>query len=229
MLKWWNDTSQTVLYFLPDCGCWDCAYCARKRSKMWLFAAVNGVKVLQAENRAVDFLTVTSHEKLTADATLAVLNSAWVKLNRRIKRATDDHEYFLIPEQHQNGRWHLHAITTARLPKKWWKDNARSCGFGYQSDVQEVGSVGGVAGYVSKYLTKVLQNSNLPKRFKRVRLSQGWPELPEIERPAGWHGVRLPPETSLQSEVDRLTETGWTVVIADEPGAWEWMNGGGLL
>lgn len=223
MLKFWHQNSQQVIYFQPSCKCNTCPECAPKRAKRHVYEAVYGCEVLTAEGRKIDFITVTSHEKLDAAGSLAVLNSAWPKLNRRIKHLTDDHEYFLIPELHANGRVHLHALTTAHLSKKSWKDIARECGFGYQSDVKEVNSIGGVSNYCAKYIGKGLGTSAFPRRFRRVRMSQGWPELPALERPAGWQGTRLEHGFSLQDEVDRLTETGWTVVLADEPGAWFWM------
>ncbi len=188
--------------------------------------ARHGTEVLLQRGIHVDFLTVTSHEKLGAAGSRAVLSSAWHKLARRVMHASDTHEYFLVPEQHQDGRWHIHAIITAKLPKRWWKDNARACGFGYQSDVQEVQSLGGVHFYATKYLTKTLQNSNLPRGFRRVRVSQGWPDLPELPSPTGWIFVMLERDRALSWDVEAYQREGFSVAITDENVAWEIVNGG---
>ena len=180
-LKAINHSTKQVVLFRPRCKSWRCPGCAKINAQKVVLRAANGSEVMQSRGAVLDFVTVTSHEKLDPAASLAVLPKAWNKLNRRMSREAASHEYLAIPEQHKDGRWHLHAIVTAKLPKKWWKDNARQCGLGYQSDVQEVRTLGGVAYYVSKYVSKTLENPNLPKNFRRVRASHGWPELPAME------------------------------------------------
>lgn len=222
MLRAVNQTLGQAVYFRPLCKSWNCPYCAPRRAWMWQKRAQYGSDILTTTNN-LDFVTVTSHEKLGAAASLAVLPKAWNKLNRRVKRAAESAEYFAVPEQHKDGRWHLHAIITARLKKKWWKDNARACGLGYQSDVQEVESAGGVGGYVTKYLTKMLQNSNLPNHFRRVRLSHGWPELPQKEF-GDWEFAKLGELDAVNDEMAYLQKRGFTVVLADGSSSWDWLE-----
>lgn len=222
MLRMINHELGQAVYFRPLCKSWTCPYCAPRRAWMWRKRAEYGSGVLVGTG-GLDFVTVTSHEKLDAAASLAVLPHAWNKLNIRIKRAWDSPEYFAVPEQHQDGRWHLHVIVTARLKKKWWKDNARACGLGYQSDVQEVGDVGGVGNYVTKYLTKTLQNSNLPKGFRRVRLSRGWPSLPSREF-GDWEFKKLGELDAVNDEIAYLRKTGFTVILADGSSSWDWVE-----
>lgn len=219
-----NSTLQQVVFFRPLCKSWNCPYCAPRRATMWQIRAVTGVQVFRDLGRPVDFVTVTSHEKLSASASQAVLGSAWNKLRTRLSRdGGDDVEYFAVPEQHKNGRWHLHAIVTVQLKKRWWKDNARECGFGFQSDVQEVKSLGGVGSYVSKYLTKSLEIENAPRRFRRVRLSHGWPEQPKYEKP-GWEFSKLPGDRPLNDAVRAYREARFTVVMSDGTAAWDWLE-----
>lgn len=224
LLKAVNHATRQAILFHPRCKSWRCPACAAKNAQKAILRAVHGSEVLIAEGLRIDFVTVTSHEKLDAEASRAVLPLAWNKLNRRIKRAAQSALYFAIPEQHQDGRWHLHAMTTARLPKKWWKDNARRCGLGYQSDVQEVKSLGGVAYYVAKYVGKTLQNSNLPTNFKRLRHSQEWPDLPALPKTPGWEFFPVQPHVPVQHEIDSYQRMGFTVVLADEVSSWDWIE-----
>lgn len=223
LLKAVNHAAKQAVLFRAGCGTWGCPYCGQKNAQKAVFNAVHGSEVLIEQGAKIDFLTVTSHEKLDAAASLAVLPLAWNKLNRRIKRAAHSCEYFAIPEQHKNGRWHLHAMISANLPKKWWKDNARACGLGYQSDVQEVHSLGGVAYYVAKYQTKLLQQANLPKNFRRIRHSNGWPALPEPAPLIGWQFFLVPRDIPENHEIDSYTHLGYTVVMADETSSWDWL------
>ena len=224
LIKAVNHASKQCILFHPRCGSWKCPACAQINAQKAILRAVHGSEVLIAQGAKIDFVTVTSHEKLDAAASLAVLPLAWNKLNVRIKRAAQSPEYFAIPEQHKDGRWHLHAMTTAALPKKWWKDNARGCGMGYQSDVQEVKSLGGVAYYVAKYQGKMLQNSNLPKNFRRIRHSNGWPELPAMSPLPDWKFMPVPHDIPVQHEVDSYNAQGFTVVLADEQSSWDWIE-----
>jgi len=224
LLKAVSIDQKTVVFFHPRCKQWSCPACGQKNAYKAVLRAFQGSEGFRDGGAPLHFLTVTSHEKLSAAASLAVLPKAWNKLNVRIKRAAAAPEYFAIPEQHKNGRWHLHAIITANLPRKWWKNNARECGLGYQSDVREVKQLGGVPYYIAKYVTKALENAALPKGFRRIRTSSGWPKLESPQPLEGWEFLIVPRENSLQSEVERYQKTGNTVVLADEISSWDWMK-----
>jgi hypothetical protein len=205
---------------------WNCPACGEINAYKAIRRASIGEKVIIDAGMKLDFITVTSHEKLSPSASLAILPKAWNGLNRRVKRENPELtvEYFTVPEQHQDGRWHMHGMTNAKLPRKWWKDNARECGLGYQSDVKEVTDLGGVAHYIAKYMTKMLQNTNLPKHFRRIRTSSGWPKLPEMQPLEGWQFLTVPRDVSMQSEIERYRSMGETCVIADEISSWDYMK-----
>lgn len=227
LLRAVNTDTRQVVFFRPRCGTWTCPSCAKKNAARAVLRAVNGVEVLTQAGCDFDFVTVTSHEKLGPVASLAVLPKAWNKLNTRIKRAVDAQrtpQYFAIPEQHSDGRWHMHAIVSFHLPRRWWKDNARACGLGYQSDAQEVKSIGGVAAYVAKYQVKMLQNSNLPKHLRRIRHSHGWPALPTLPSPTGWNFSKVEEKLSLQDAVTSFQKRGYATVLADEDSSWDWIE-----
>jgi len=172
-----------VVFFRPRCKLWSCSVCGPINASRWAWRADSGVRQFKCAGR-VEFITLTSHERLVAGASLAVLPDAWKKLQERLRRAAKG-EYLIVPEVHKDGRVHLHGLFTHGLPKRWYKDNARACGMGYQVDVQEIRTLGGVSAYVTKYLTKSIIEPQFAKGFRRVRTTRGWPKLPEQPPPAG--------------------------------------------
>jgi len=208
-----------AVFYKPRCKLWTCSTCSQINQRLWTWRAVHGCRVLMADS-PIDFVTLTSHERLDAAGSIAVLPKAWKTLHMRLKRAAPGVEYLIVPEGHKNGRVHLHMLTTANLKKRWWKDNARACGMGYQSDVQQVRSDGSVAAYTSKYLGKSLQFPNFAKGFHRVRTSRGWPPLPEPELPAGWMQIALRPGATIDQEWHALLGLGYRVQVTDYNLAW---------
>lgn len=224
LLKGINHITKQVVLFHPRCKSWRCPACASINAQKATLRALNGAELLIAGGSKMDFLTVTSHEKLSPASSLAVLPKAWNKLNRRVKRVSTAPEYLAIPEQHKDGRWHLHALISVKLPRKWWKDNARACGLGYQSDVKEVQSLGGVAYYVAKYVSKTLENPNLPAHFRRIRPSAGWPKLPAMPENPDWQFMIVPKDVPMNFEAETYQHMGYTVVLADAASAWDWIE-----
>lgn len=128
-----------------------------------------------AEHKFVDFVTLTSHEKLpTFAATEKVWREAWPTIYNAIKRRNTDFDYMIIPEKHKNGRMHVHALWTAGTPKRELKDIVRKRGLGYKLDVSAIVSSLDAQKYVIKYVGKSL-GEGVPKKFHRVRVSQNWP------------------------------------------------------
>lgn len=224
MLQAINSSRKQIVLFPPFCKKWDCPVCGQKNAYKARLRALNGYEYFVGLGHKMSFLTLTPHEKLTSAASIPVMASAWVKLNRRIKRAAQHNNYFLIPELHKSGKLHFHALVDADLKKKWWKDNGRECGMGYQNDLQEVNEIGGVGGYLTKYLTKMLENANLPKGFRRIRTSQSWPSLPSMDKPDGWEFKIAPGTHPIDHQADYFQRLGYTVVLADEKSSWAWIE-----
>jgi hypothetical protein len=166
--------------FKADCDMWTCAECAERKKNQWLIRAQRGSREIISSGMALTFATITSHRKLKSSAaTLAVFPRAWGKLYKRLKRKTPDLKYLMILEHHKNGRIHAHMLSNCDCSKRWLKDNAAQCGFGFMADIQPVTSERAVAGYVTKYLTKSLAGMELPQKTRRVRASENWYKLPE--------------------------------------------------
>lgn len=224
LLKAISDRTREVIFFHPSCGSWSCPVCSVRNTNYWRYVAAYGVTQLQETGKPVNFVTVTSHERLKAAGTLYVLKQAFPKLRDRVAYHSPGTQYLLIPEQHKDGRWHLHMFTTCMAPKRWWKDNARACGFGYQCDVEQVTNAGKASNYVAKYMAKSLAGATVPKGFRRVRTSQQWPYPASEGQSANWTITKLPAHLKLSDQVDMYTTAGYTTIFAGSEIAWRFMG-----
>lgn len=137
-----------------------------------------GANEILSSGGCLDFVTITSHERLkNFAATEAVWRVAWNALYCALKRVNSGLMYMIIPECHEDGRMHVHALWNAGVTKRWLKDNARKRGMGHQADIKHVTSAGSAVRYVTKYVGKNL-GVDLPSRFRRVRVSQNWVDIP---------------------------------------------------
>jgi len=132
-----------------------------------------------AEHKFVDFVTLTSHEKLpNFAATERVWRAAWPSIYNAIRRRNADFQYMLIPEKHKNGRMHVHALWTAGQGARSLINIVRPRGLGYKLEVSHLNDALTAIQYVVKYLSKDL-GADVPEKFHRVRVSQGWPDVPK--------------------------------------------------
>jgi len=110
------------------------------------------------------------------------LPKCWKNLQQTINRKFGYFVYAaFVEEQHENRDMpHLHIITLTSLPARL-NEIALHCGFGFQA--QNLLMSGNSASYyVAKYASKNLLYA--PFKFRRVRISQVWPRLPDPELPA---------------------------------------------
>lgn len=179
LLVGFDYAAKRALVARANCESWSCPECARRMAERWVLRAQIGVRKFQNEGRSIRFVTITGHEKLkTFEATQAVWREAWPVLYAAVKRRCPDLQYFMVPEKHKDGRMHVHILWTSDVSQRWVKDNARKRGLGYQAKVKTVENAGHAAKYVTKYVGKDL-GENVPKRTRRVAVSQGWPDIPE--------------------------------------------------
>lgn len=183
LLIGWDTVAKRALVTRANCDSWACAECAGRMAEKWVLRAQIGVRQFVSNGDVVDFITITSHEKLTSfEATQRVWREAWPVLYSAIKRHNRDFQFFIVPEKHKDGRMHVHALWTAGVTTKWLKDNARKRGLGYQAKVKKVESAGAAIKYVTKYVGKSL-GDDVPKRTKRVIVSRKWPKIPAPNTP----------------------------------------------
>jgi len=179
LLIGWHKTEKYALVAQANCDSWKCEECALRMGNHWGLRAEMGTRKLLNEGNQVDFITITSHEKLPNFATTEkVFRAAWGTLYNAIKRQHNAMAYIMIPERHKDGRLHVHGIWNAAVTQKWLKDNARKRGLGYQCKVIHLTNSRSACEYVVKYLGKSL-NSDYPPRFRRVRVSNNWIDIPK--------------------------------------------------
>jgi len=179
LLMGFDDANKRVVVCQANCDEWVCSECAARMAGQWALRAEMGTRVLQKQGDRVDFVTITSHEKLKTFAqTERVWRSAWSTLYAALKRKKPTLEYMIVPEKHVDGRMHIHCIWNAGVSQKWLKDNARKRGLGYQCKVIHITAERSPAKYIAKYIGKSL-DSDCPSHFRRVRISNNWTDLPE--------------------------------------------------
>jgi len=144
----------------------------------WGLRAKIGCAQIIKNGERLDFVTITSHEKLaTFEATERVWKHAWSTLYAALKRQKNNLCYMIVPERHKDGRMHVHALWNAGVSQRWLKNNARKRGLGYQCKILHVSAEGHAQKYVVKYVGKDLGNDT-PPHFRRVRVSNNWANIP---------------------------------------------------
>ena len=207
-----NGHLSRAIFFRPNCHKWTCEYCGVQRGRFFMVIAAFGHEKLTSDGKVLQFATVTSNAKLrSARSGIVAWRANWPKLLKRMKRASGALAYMQVPEQHKSGAYHVHLITTATVTKRWLKDNAASCGFGYIADIEPIRDPGKAAWYVSKYLTKQSHSLKWPRYFRRVNMSRNWPRPDPLEKSLEWVVTRLGDTGSVQSRAALLRFQGWHV------------------
>jgi len=182
----WNETVEQFFIFRPDCKCWNCPACAARLQARWKQRAYLGIKSYIEAGYDFKFVTLTSHERLYSfSQTMRVWPHACSMLRKRVQYIYQDWYWVMIPEQHKNGRLHVHMISSASLGQRWWKDNARACGLGWRAEEAEfkgdASDPARASAYAGKYMAKQMTVNAWPRYFHHIRTSQHFPELPEPE------------------------------------------------
>lgn len=193
------------------CKQWNCPYCAPINQLQHTIRIANGIRKLQDSGYKFGFVTLTSHERLKDfESTYSVFKSAWKKLSQRYRRVCTETfglepYYVWVIERHKNGRLHVHGFFAYDIPKRWWKNNARECGFGYQADSQLVENAGHAVSYVTKYLSKQ-QGQDYPiKGVRRVNYSQKFPCADSMGFDATWTVLEK------HESIVAVIEDGWNM------------------
>lgn len=212
LLRALNHERRVVIYFKPRCKSWKCPACAELNKRAWIARIYEATAFHLAQGASVAFTTLTTHERLSPDASWRLFYPAWRRLLMRARRAAPGGEYVMIPEAHQSGKMHVHMLDTFALPTRWWKDNARACGLGFMAESEFAETPGGAARYAAKYLGKSLNEEKL-KGIRRVRKSKGFLNSQSELTLEDWTYVRLPDDVPLALDVDHFERQGYTVEI----------------
>src|SRR6266566_3170751 len=149
------------------CGKYNCKYCGPRRVEMW-----RSLIELAVPER---FITLTGVGK-----TLAEVGRVATTLVQRLRRNGYQFEYCMTFERHRNGYFHIHMLQKGDyIPQKFLSDCLRSATHGFSSVVDIRRCRAGTAGYVTKYCTKTLVESEIGTkldgtraRINRVRYSK---------------------------------------------------------
>lgn len=159
----------------------------------------------------LSFVTLTSHRLVkTPFAGVVVWRKAWPKLSARWRRKSPGVQYVYVGEVSKMGRFHIHIITTAALPTRWYKDNAPETGLGYIAKAIPIVEAIECGNYVTKYLTKAVADGGWPKYWRRVNTSRKWPKPKEPESPYEWENMGNDPARVLFA-IANYEHHGWTV------------------
>lgn len=183
------------------CNHWDCPCCGEIRAKQEYRRIVNGCSVLAKEHELY-FWTLTCRgkectlqeaEENYLDWTNVLLTNARTKCNR----AGDYWAYVQVTERQHKTRNHPHShIITSYVPSDgqnttddkgkpcivsaWFSRANKSANLGSQHKITRVESADAVSRYVAKYLFKDSMKDRFPPKWKRVRYSQNFPQLPDF-------------------------------------------------
>jgi len=190
------------------CKLWTCPYCAEINALSHYIRILNGINTLQETGETINFVTITSHEKIRDFKTgYRVWQSAWRKLQERARRKVSNSgaglEFVYLFEDQKEGGLHVHGLFTGGLQTRWWKDNARECGLGYQAKSENVNNAGLASSYVVKYVAKNIGLAIDIKRFRRINYSRGFPPVPKIEASSAWTIV------AKNEAINTLIEDAW--------------------
>lgn len=210
-----NAESKRAILFQPRCKLWSCPTCSVINRQKLAMEAYHATEKLIDSGEQLYFLTLTSHRKLDAKQTLWVWPKGWKKLQARVRYYAGGFTYLAIPEQHRNGRLHMHLIETAGLGTRFWKDAGAACGLGYKNEEEQLRSPAFASFYVTKYISKQMDMLDWPKGFRRIRKSRDWPKAeihPALEE---WEYQQIPKKVSLQDAKEELRLKGFEVSIID--------------
>ena len=180
----------------------------------------HGAEVLIDHGAALQFVTITSHRRLSPKASVRVFTDAWPKLRKRYRRACPGSHYCLIPERHQSGTVHAHLLVSAPAGSRFWKDNSAACGMGYIAEESAVDSSARAAWYISKELSKMLGGLPWPLGFRRVRCSRGFPKMPPLDPPGDWRFEPVGKGERLDYAERDYRRRGYNVISPDHAEAW---------
>lgn len=157
------------------CDRWKCDICRQVLSYRWAVRVRYGMAL---HGGTAYHWTLTLPGKIKSSAfAFMVLPNLWDNLRKTMQRERKRWDYaaFVEIHPHRTGIAHFH-IVSFEVSQTRIKDRAAHAGFGYMATEQLIEGWE-AAFYVSKYTSK--QGAQMPKGFRRVRLSQGWPKLPD--------------------------------------------------
>ena len=214
-LHFFNDVAELVSV---GCDQWKCLHCQKLLAYRWAERIRYGIALWDGP---AYFWTLTLPGWVNDPKVgYRELPKRWNNFRMAIKRQSCAAKFYYAAfvEEHPKRKRipHLHIVSLLKAPKRL-KDMAYHAGFGYQAkDIEITGKQ--AAAYVSKYVSK--QSENMPYHFRRVRISQTWPRLPE---PLSDHEIYpMFKNESVDLYLHRMVLTIGGVTIDDLRARWEY-------
>lgn len=224
-----NERIGVGVIFKTRCKMWSCPDCAKINADMWCLRATWGAQQLLESGENMALVTVTAHERHSVKTAVDKLPHQWNLLRHHWQKSGDKPHYILIPEVGKRGHFHVHLLTTGLRGTRWWKDTARSCGFGWSNDESDpVCTAARVGFYAGKYLAKQLNNNVWKKGFHRVRTSRAWPKLPALPPPEDCTFFAFTKGLPISACRRALEIQGYSVALADNQASWHVLKTGEL-
>lgn len=164
------------------CGNWACPRCGKVNARLWAWRV--RVHIQDSQGKAYFWTLTLGSRYTTPEQGFTALPKLWDTFRKMVQRAIPGKWQYCAVVEGQPKRSdmpHFHIISMTKAPARL-KDMAVHAGFGHQAKEKTID--GAQAGYyVTKYSTK--SSKAMPKKFRRVRVSQDWPKLPE------YHGLPM--------------------------------------
>jgi len=196
------------------CGLWSCQYCQIINARIW----ASRTKLQFADGG--HFITLTQPGTVkSVKRAYQLLPKQWDTFRKTIQRECPDRWIYIAFVEGQPKRMympHFHIICNRPPMDRTGRQSLNTAlvnmavrsGFGYQAKYKAVVS-GEAAAYVSKYASK--DAPNMPKGFRRVRTSQGFPDLPLLPNA----GLIFPkPSEKLTEYIMRVSDLSG--IVADD-------------
>lgn len=184
------------------CNSWNCPTCRRRLAHKWAKNVYYGWCLWRP--RPFYFLTFTMPGWMERpEQGYKELPKCWDNLRKYVSRQYHRFSYAAFCEEQPQKRdmVHLHVITRTDLPTRL-NEIALHCGFGFQASNRLMTGIG-ASYYVAKYASKALTHA--PSHFRRVRISQEWPRLPEPVLPEDY--IPSWPRESMAGYLHRVSAT----------------------
>jgi len=187
-----SHTDKTRHIVKARCKMWKCEYCSKVNRHQHYIRILNGCNELLSQGQELNFITITSHERLkTTESCLAVWRKSWRILRERLRRKHEkcsDYPlcFFLVTEFHKDRRLHWHGVINCDISTRWLKDNARACGLGFQCKSTQLENAIQGTNYAIKYISKSLTNEDYPPKMRRITYSQSFPHKPAPDSSFEW-------------------------------------------
>lgn len=163
------------------CKSWQCETCKAINAMHCAVQAANGIDALFMSGVRPKFLTLTLKGGISPSKAYEVLPDMWDKMRRKFAAFAREvgvpFDYCAFIENQSRGVPHFHIISTVAPNIRELKAWSTSAGMGYMTDVQPIAANKGVAWYISKYVGKGNDKGLMPRGFRRVRYSEGWPKV----------------------------------------------------